>query len=301
MKISLLVLCLFLNVLASEIDSYTALLNPRENSIEILNAEINKRLRKAAKRTKGCDLKKLRRKVFRRTGKGFFFSRIEVHANKLGKEYTFEAKFKESVYQGSPFFYKSPAFMLYGLGETLNINQHIVGSDKLGHFFHEGIWYLQKMEKAETLEQALEFGRTQERTYYGLDTTGVFSHADLVANFNGLRFWLALTPNGKLGLDDPLTGEKLQPYFECKNDQWELVRSFDWMDYIDHGWEEHINCSDYKGEKNQKVIARNIKSLLESSKIAGQTHCPVFPKFCVDLTSKYGQLSTSLLHPVCQR
>lgn len=60
------------------------------------------------------------------------------------------------------------------------------------------------MEKSQTLEQALEFGSTQDKTYYGYDITGVFSHADLVANFNGLRFWLALTPNGELGLNDLL-------------------------------------------------------------------------------------------------
>ena len=157
------------------------------------------------------------------------------------------------------------------------------------------------MEKGQSLEQALEFGRMQERTYYGYDTTGVFSHADLVANFNGLRFWMALTPNGKLGLDDPLTGEKLKPYFKCQDGKWSLVREFDWMEYIDHGWEEHINCSNFKGEKNQNIISKNIKKLMDENKMAGQNHCPVFPKFCVDLTSKYGQLSTSLLHPVCQR
>lgn len=89
---------------ASEIDSFLALLSPRKNSIENLNAEINKRLRKAAKKTKGCNLKKLRKKVFKRTGKGFLFSRVEVHANKLGKEYTLEPKFRESVYKGSLFF-----------------------------------------------------------------------------------------------------------------------------------------------------------------------------------------------------
>lgn len=73
------------------------------------------------------------------------------------------------------------------------------------------------------------------------------------------------------------------------------------MDYIFHGWEEHINCSDYKGVKNQKCNSSEYKEVTGKSEIAGETHFPVFPKFCVDLTSKYGQLSTSLLHPVCQR
>ena len=36
---------------------------------------------------------------------------------------------------------------------------------------------------------ALSWGEMREKGVYGFSTTGIFSYADLVANFNGYRFW----------------------------------------------------------------------------------------------------------------
>lgn len=291
-------LILFNCSFASEIDSFSALNKDTKNSINILNDETNKRLSEAAKKVQGCDFKKLRKQVFKNTGKGFLVSNIERKGNRLDDKYTHSIKFKDSIYKKSGLFFKSPAYIFFGLGKTLKVNDYIIGTDKLGHFFHEGYLYQNKMLEDSSIEEALDFGIKQEESYYGLGMTGVFSYADLVANFNGLRFWTALTQIDGLKPIDPLTHEELEPYFKCIDNQWKLTKKFDWEQYIDHGWEEHINCNDYDSDKNKHVVSQNISDLLRNSKLENH-QCPVIEKDCKDLSKKYGPFSEYLLNPLC--
>ena len=53
------------------------------------------------------------------------------------------------------------------------------------------------LEKA--AEKAVRWGQLSERTFYGTVVSGVYSNADLCANFVGMRFYQGLTKEIKIG------------------------------------------------------------------------------------------------------
>lgn len=106
----------------------------------------------------------------------------------------------ESIYILNPPNYLSisPTVRLYG-GE--------LGIDKLEHFFQQGYQYYEIERKAlvkgstpeEAVKKAVDWGMKTERTYYGLWTSGVYSYADLYANYAGMRFYHGLTKATSVG------------------------------------------------------------------------------------------------------
>jgi hypothetical protein len=136
---------------------------------------------------------------------------------------------------------QSPSLVLTErVASIVRVGDFEVGTDKFGHFFTEGYSYFRETDDfLNPVNDALLFGEWTESVYFGAQTTGVYSYADLVANFNGLRFWnriLAVQP-------DPLTERVVEPYIRCENDDWVVNMTFHWVDYIDNGWNESVNCS----------------------------------------------------------
>ena len=288
--------------MGSEIDSFT----PRESvqlkdSLEIMNQKTNEGLKiamdKANQKNHGqdsCDSKMLVKQVFKSLGKGILISPIETTANQLGPDYVTQVKRKDSMYKSLKFFESMPLY-LYGLGGTISINGYTVGADKFGHFFHEGYFYMQRIQDGKGLDGAFAWGEFTERSYYGLATTGVYSHGDLMANFNGLRFWQALTEEGQqpdqLGLDE-------QAYFRCENGKWAQIRTFDWTDYIDGGWDEAINACDFI-KKREKSILTDIEATIGKMTSAKNTTVPLDPSECTELVQKYGEYAPHVLDDTC--
>lgn len=92
----------------------------------------------------------------------------------------------------------SPTVRLYGVE---------FGIDKLEHFFQQGYQYYEierkALEKGATpdaaVKKAVSWGKKTERTYYGLLTSGVYSKADLAANYAGMRFYHRLASSVRIG------------------------------------------------------------------------------------------------------
>lgn len=146
---------------------------------------------------------------------------------------------EQSIYRDF-YWQASPTLVLSErMAGVIKVNGVEMGTDKLGHFFTEGYsYFLVTEELNKSVESGLLFGEWSESVYFGAQTTGVFSFADLTANFQGLRFWnrvLALQP-------DPLNGQTPTPYIVCSDSRWTLARTFEWRDYVDNGWNEAINC-----------------------------------------------------------
>ena len=140
---------------------------------------------------------------------------------------------------------------------------------------------------------------------YGYTTTGIFSFADLVANFNGLLFW-----NRVLGKDnDPLLGfvDTLfdSPYVTCNIQvvasirhmkivkAWEQNKKFDLSVYIDGAWDEGNNCNSYADPVIEEKVSLRIRE------VDAQFNCPLNPQICQEAREKYGKYAKQLLHPYC--
>jgi len=100
----------------------------------------------------------------------------------------------QSVFVAAPIDYAtiSPTVRLYGVE---------FGTDKLDHFFQQGYQYykmvnqeIAKGASADTAtSKAVKWGQKTERTYFGLLVSGVYSNADLYANYAGMKFYQCLS------------------------------------------------------------------------------------------------------------
>jgi hypothetical protein len=182
------------------------------------------------------------------------------------------------------------------------------GSDKIGHFFsdaYQGFYlgvlkyegkrssagYARKIIEKYQLhtekkseEAVLEISDEQERGLWGLQGTGIYSYADIAANFDGYKFWSSLA-RGK------------DPYFSCNKGLWKQARSFSLKEYVSSAWDESVNCSDYLPEF-QKEISLNISKVLKKQNLK-ETACPVVPAQCRGLGQRYKQWASKVIHPLC--
>ena len=130
-----------------------------------------------------------------KTGKWF-------RKHKFSKEPArYTTTYLESIYVTLPSDYLtiSPTIRLYGSQ---------FGLDKIEHFFQQGYGYYKIYEKDiaagampdAAAKKAVKWGKMTERTYFGLLVSGVYSNADLVANYAGMKFYLGLTQPITIGM-----------------------------------------------------------------------------------------------------
>ena len=177
------------------------------------------------------------------------------------------------------------------MGSLLRINKHFVGSDKLGHFFFDGWKYYQKAygPRGKGKKEAFFYGQSSEEKLFGYTMTGIYSYADLAANFHGLRFWNQITGQ----YPDPLSNTKEQVFYKCEGNKWAINKKFDISHYVDASWDEAINCNEYETENIKKKVERRI------SKVSAYKSCPISLSKCEGLTKKYNKYKNNILHPSC--
>lgn len=151
--------------------------------------------------------------------------------------------FRDSVYRNF-IWQQSPSLVLSErVAAVIRVGDVEIGSDKLGHFFTEGYSYFEVTDRLQdSVEEGVLFGEWSESLYFGAQTTGVFSFADLAANLNGLRFWNRILAHHP----DPLSGHEVTPYIRCEQQRWRLVDTFHFSGYIDTAWNESVNCSAFR-------------------------------------------------------
>lgn len=99
-----------------------------------------------------------------------------------------------SVYGANPF---ERPFLLVELSPTMRLHDQYIGVDKLGHFFQQGHEYYERFvearaagkSEAEATRLAVAGGVKQEHGFYGEAIIGIYSNADLAANYAGLLFY----------------------------------------------------------------------------------------------------------------
>lgn len=112
----------------------------------------------------------------------------------------YKTSFSDSIFVTMPIDY---AF----LSPTVKIDGVEFGTDKLDHFFQQGYQYYKMYAKRvaggvsadEAARKAISWGQRTERTYFGYWVSGVYSNADLYANYAGMKFYQSLTRPVPLG------------------------------------------------------------------------------------------------------
>ena len=144
----------------------------------------------------------------------------------------------DSIYYGHPIWATRVAFF-FGVDETILVNNVLVGTDKFGHFLSQGRKFYKRWLKVRNEARAAEHSAYTERAIFGQMTTGSYSNADLVANYEGYRFYRSL-------FEDNIIGNK-PAILAWKQDHWVMQRPFDWADHVNDYWDEALNINHYDG------------------------------------------------------
>lgn len=145
---------------------------------------------------------------------------------------------------------REPAFpFILPMAQTIRLGDVYLGIDKIGHMFGFGRRYLQRYHRHrnagdthdEALDRVLAWGLRQELTLVGKLVDGIFSHADLEANYQGFRLARALSHG-----PDAL--------FFREGDAWCYRGGLDIRDYITPDLDESYNTNDYAGWRGRRVI-----------------------------------------------
>jgi hypothetical protein len=321
---ALLSIFVFQVSVAAEIDSITPRDLQLDNSLTLINEIFNQRIQEGVHKANAkqddiediesgefCDEQilytELRKAIFQSftASWGFKGYDLDQQLRDLLARESYSLPLKDSIYCEISY---SEGFSLNmkELSAVVNINGHFVGLDKMGHFFAEGWHYFELTDYDQNnIDQALEWGKEQEAGKFGYSTTGIFSFADLVANFNGWRFWNKVL----LNTNDPLKGAVAnffnRPYVSCelqiissiKNKKivkaWESNSQFDLADYLDGAWDEGNNCNNYEDQ----VITDKITTRIQS--VNPDFTCPCMAEYCFEAQRKYGYYAKDVLHPDC--
>lgn len=112
----------------------------------------------------------------------------------------YKIAYSRSIYVFMPLDYST-------MSPTVNLFGTELGTDKIEHFFQQGYKYYTiragEIAKGRTTSEAeskaVKWGQRTERTYFGLVVSGVYSNADLYANYAGMKFYASLTAAEKIG------------------------------------------------------------------------------------------------------
>jgi hypothetical protein len=222
---------------AYETDQFYNRSQPIADSTEVLNRKVNETLIEiAADWRKGNDQKAFVNAVYHKLGGHHWVDKLERWAMKSPDVDKLETPRYDSIYAGLPIWATRTTF-LFGIGATIRINDQLIGSDKIGHFFSQGRKYYRRYLKSGSEEKAARQSAFTERAIFGSSTTGSYSNADLVANYEGHRFYRSLFE------DDVVPGKAA--ILRWADDGWLIQRHFDWADHVNEYWDEALNVNRY--------------------------------------------------------
>ncbi len=220
-----------------ELEDSAAALNEFVNeNAEWVLAKVNRR------RPETVPCEALPKRIFRRLARNLVYSRlrafvvedprIDVHPD---RDVGYFGHLKRSIFRRAAFPFLLP------LARTIRVGDVYLGVDKLGHMVGlSGRAYYRSYLRAlrdgasetEAIERATRWGLRVESTLTGGLTDGVFSHADLEANFRGLMLARDLCHT------EP-------PMLVLEEKGWRLARPIDLRDYVNPLFDETYNNSHF--------------------------------------------------------
>lgn len=290
----------------AEIDSLTDRARGLADASEQLEGRLNDALRtgvaRANQTSEGCNEETLYRELRRALVTPFIGHVLTESLNEDGMLDRRRIRREESIYRDLDVL-DAISVHWKDLSAVVRVGETLTGVDKIGHFIVEGWQYFEiAYREGDGIAAAMAWGKRTERTYFGLYTTGVFSYADLVADFEGMRFWLRVLG----GADDPLDRgwRAKRPYVTCGrrfwiagDRRWRLARELDLDRYVTPVWDEAVNCCRYRNEEIEGLVRARIAELSEAAAV--DYTCPVDSAACARARERYGVWAPELLHPDC--
>lgn len=224
---------------AYETDQFSNRLETIDDSTELLNEQVNNSITKAISNWRGGrNDRRIVNRIYHDIGGHHWVDKLERWAMKSPEVDRLKTPRRNSIYSGHPLWATRVA-ALFGVGPTIKLNEVLVGSDKIGHFLSQGRKYYRRYLRYQDEKRAGEWSAFTERAIFGQMTTGSYSNADLVANYEGFRFYRSLFE------DNIIEGKP--SILAWMEDHWEIQRPFDWADHVNEYWDEALNINHYDG------------------------------------------------------
>jgi hypothetical protein len=175
--------------------------------------------------------------VYRTLGGRHWVDRIEKWAMQSPDVDKLRTPRHRSIYANHP-VWATRVTAFFGVGVTFKLDGVLIGSDKLGHFFSQGRKFYRRWLRSQDEAHAAAHSAFTERAIFGQFTTGDYSNADLVANYEGHRFYRSLFENGIVAGKPAIV-------------RWEddggctLRRAFAWRDHVNAYWDEALEINHY--------------------------------------------------------
>jgi len=250
---------------AYESDQYSNRLIDLPDSLAVLDARVNDALVEIAADWRGPeDRWQFARKVYWRLGGLHWVDHIERWAMDSDEVAKLPQRKHESIFSGAP-LHVTRVNWFFGVGPTIRLAGSFVGSDKLGHFFSQGIKYYASHLLGWGDDHVLGRGRFNERWIFGQLTTSVYSNADLVANYEGYRFYRSLYEDGIVPGKGPIVA--------FRDGRAEILRPFTWADHVNDYWDEAANPS-HVSEGLERYFLRTLPALCDDYRDAPERFVP---------------------------
>ena len=222
---------------AYETDQFTNRDIQIADSTVLLNAKVNQTLENiVADWDRGHDEMAVVNAIYHDIGGHHWVDKLERWAMKSDDVEKLDTPRYDSVFSGLP-WYALRVTSFFGVGKTIRVNQQLVGSDKIGHFLSQGRKFYRRFRKSSSEVDAAARGAYTERAIFGRFTTGSYSNADLVANYEGHRFYRSLFE------DDIVPGKAA--ILRWEEDGWVMQRKYDWADHVNEYWDEALNINHF--------------------------------------------------------
>ena len=216
---------------AYESDQYTNRTRPVADSLVPIDEQINLAIDKILHQERVPQTEKaFAQALYHELGGIYWADKIERWATRSPTVDKYPQTRYQNIYGNMPIWATRVNF-LFGVGRSLRLNDVMLGSDKLGHFFSQGYKYFLRELRTWPEERILQRGAFAELWIFGKLTTGAFSNADLVANYEGWRFYQSLFRDqvlpGKLAIltrrDGKLVQQRPATLADHVNDYWDEV------------------------------------------------------------------------------
>ena len=157
---------------AYETDQVTNRHQKINDSTEILNEQVNEALLELSRNWRGPrDEKRFISRVYHKIGGHHWVDRLERWAMNSEQVEKLDIGRYESIYSKHPIT-ATRVTKFFGIGPTIKLNNHLVGSDKIGHFISQGKkfnyrWrkYMSRLPKKTYREQVRNLARYYCRTF----------------------------------------------------------------------------------------------------------------------------------------